>query len=93
VTLFVLTYDVRATHHDYSSLYALLNSWRAAHLQDSVWLADLNGGAEAIRDAMIAHMHTDDTACVIQLPPTQAPQWAVRNCRPEGLTWLKTRYP
>ena len=31
MTLYVLTYDVRATNHDYTRLYALLNSWKAAH--------------------------------------------------------------
>lgn len=89
---FVLTYDVRATHHDYSRLYDQLNAWGAAHLQNSVWLADINGGASAIRDTMIGHMHRDDTVSVIQLPDTGA-NWAAINCRPEGVAWLKQRYP
>ena len=59
--LFVVTYDVRAKNHDYNALYALLNSWSAAHLQDSVWLADMNGTAAQVRDAMMASMHKDDT--------------------------------
>jgi CRISPR/Cas system-associated endoribonuclease Cas2 len=90
--LFVLTYDVRATNHDYKRLYEQLNSWRAAHLQDSVWLADLNGTAVAIRDIMIGHMHSNDTACVIQLPNSGA-EWATKNSRPEGMAWLKAHYP
>jgi hypothetical protein len=93
MTLFVLTYDVRATNHDYTNLYSLLNSWRAAHLQNSVWLADMNGTAEAIRDAMRTHMHRDDTIGVIQLPASGTANWAAINCRPEGATWLKTHYP
>ena len=91
--LFVLTYDVRATHHDYSNLYALLNSWRAGHLQNSVWLADMNGTAEAVRDAMRTHMHKDDTVSVIQLPAPGNANWAAINCRPEGITWLKAHFP
>ena len=67
--LFVLTYEQRATHHDYANLYQLLNSWHAAHLQNSVWLADMNGTAAAIRDAMKAHMHPDDTVGVITCHP------------------------
>lgn len=92
--LFVLTYDVRATHHhDYSNLYALLNSWRAAHLQNSVWLADMaSGTAQTIMEAMRAHMHTDDTICVIQLLQAGA-QWWSAHCRPEGTAWLKAHYP
>jgi CRISPR/Cas system-associated endoribonuclease Cas2 len=90
--LYVLTYDVRAKNHDYTRLYELLNSWKAAHLQDSVWLADMNGGAEAVRDAMRAHMHPDDTVCVVQLPASGA-NWAAINARPDGVQWLKTHFP
>jgi CRISPR/Cas system-associated endoribonuclease Cas2 len=39
VTLYVITYDVRAKNPAYQSLYDQLNEWGAAHLQDSVWLA------------------------------------------------------
>jgi CRISPR/Cas system-associated endoribonuclease Cas2 len=94
MALFVLTYDQRATHHNYSNLYALLNSWGAAHLQNSVWLADMaSGTAQTILEAMRAHMHTDDTICVIQLPNPGAVQWWSTHCRPEGVSWLKARYP
>jgi CRISPR/Cas system-associated endoribonuclease Cas2 len=92
MTLFVLTYDVRATHHDYTNLYNLLASWRAAHLQNSVWLADMNGNAAAVRDAMKAHMHLDDTVAVIQMPSTGT-DWATIHTRPEGTAWLKARFP
>jgi CRISPR/Cas system-associated endoribonuclease Cas2 len=43
MTLCVITYDVRAKNHEYESLYEQLNEWGAAHLQNSVWLADMNG--------------------------------------------------
>jgi hypothetical protein len=90
MTLFVLTYDVRATNHQYQPLYDQLNAWRAAHLQDSVWLADLNGTASAVRDAMKAHMHPNDTACVIQLP-TPPFEWATSYAHQAGTDWLKAR--
>ena len=89
---FVLTYDVRTTHHDYTSLYAQLEAWRAAHLQNSVWLADLNISAATIRDTMLNHIHQDDTVSVIQLPDSGA-NWATQNCRPEGVNWLKAHFP
>lgn len=92
MTLYVLTYDVRATNHDYTRLYALLNSWKAAHLQDSVWLADMTGAAAAVRNAMRTHMHPDDTVCIIQLPAAGA-NWATIHARPEGTAWLKARFP
>jgi hypothetical protein len=92
MALWVLTYDQRATHHDYSNLYGLLNSWSAAHLQNSVWLADLSAKSADIRAAMLAHMHRDDTVAVIQIP-SSGTDWATQNCRPEGVTWLKARFP
>jgi CRISPR/Cas system-associated endoribonuclease Cas2 len=87
MALYILAYDVRAKNHDYKMLYVQLNAWRAAHLQDSVWLASVDGTALAVRDAMMAHMHKDDTACVIQLEPKLF--WATQNAQPEGIAWLK----
>jgi CRISPR/Cas system-associated endoribonuclease Cas2 len=86
-SLYVLTYDVRAKNHDYQPLYDLLGTWGAAHLQNSVWLADMNGTAQAVRDAMMAKMHKDDTACVIQIFKNSG--WATQNARTDGVQWLK----
>jgi hypothetical protein len=73
--------------------YELLNSWRAAHLQNSVWLADMaSGTAQTMLTAMREHMHSDDTVCVIQLPDSGA-NWQSIHCRPEGVNWLKAHYP
>jgi CRISPR/Cas system-associated endoribonuclease Cas2 len=53
MSLYVITYDVRTKNRDdYQSLYDQLNEWGAAHLQNSVWLADMNGTASAVRDAL-----------------------------------------
>jgi CRISPR/Cas system-associated endoribonuclease Cas2 len=92
MTLFVLAYDVRATNHQYQPLYDQLNAWSAAHLQDSVWLADLNRTAADVRNAMMAHMHTNDTVCVIQLP-TAPFDWATSYARQTGMDWLEARCP
>lgn len=87
MSLYVITYDVRAKNHDYASLYKTLNGWKAAHLQDSVWLAELQGPTSAIRDFLKAHMHTDDTICVIQIFPNS--DWATQHARPTGNNWMK----
>jgi hypothetical protein len=79
---------VRLKNHDYQSLYDQLKDWSAAHLQNSVWLADLNGTAGAVRDVLKDHMHSDDTICVIELPePIQG--WATWKARKTGTDWLK----
>lgn len=86
MSLYVVTYDVRAKNHDYQPLYDQLNAWRAGHLQNSVWLVDVKGTATQIRDALRAHVHTDDTLCVIQIFPNS--DWATRHARKSGTDWL-----
>lgn len=89
VSLFVITYDVRITNRDgYESLYDQLKDWGAAHLQDSVWFVGLNGTAAQVRDALSAHMHPDDTVCVIEICSNSG--WATRRARKSGTDWLRS---
>jgi CRISPR/Cas system-associated endoribonuclease Cas2 len=88
---FIISYDERVGH-SYAELYKTLNDWGAAHLQNSVWLLEINSSADAIRDAIQRHTHPNDTVCVIQLTDGHA-NWATNNARQEGNNWLKTRYP
>jgi CRISPR/Cas system-associated endoribonuclease Cas2 len=89
MALYVVTYDERAKPgHNYKPLYDLLNSWKAAHLQNSVWLASINGKAIDVVNAMLTHMHADDTAAAIEIKVGS--DWATRGVRPEGTAWLKT---
>jgi CRISPR/Cas system-associated endoribonuclease Cas2 len=83
---YLISYDVRAINHDYEPLYKQLGDWRAAHLQNSVWLAELKGPAATIRDILQTHMHSNDTICVIQIFPNS--DWATRNARKTGIDWL-----
>jgi CRISPR/Cas system-associated endoribonuclease Cas2 len=89
MTLYILTYDERAKHgRNYQPLYDLLTGWGAVHMQDSVWLANLNAtNAAAVRNAMLVVMHPDDTVCVIQLTPGSG--WATINEKPGAADWLR----
>jgi hypothetical protein len=91
MSLFMITYDVRAKYHQYQALYDQLEKWSAAHLQDSVWLASLNGSAKEVRDSLKRHMHADDTACVIQIFPNS--DWATDHARKTGSDWLHKYIP
>jgi hypothetical protein len=87
----VLTYDERASHqHDYGRLYELLDLWKTAHLQNSVWLVDRSGTAAQVRDAMKTHMHTDDTICVVEISPTG--DWATLSARETGNDLVKVSH-
>jgi hypothetical protein len=88
MSLYVLTYDERAKYHNYKPLYDQLNSWGAAHLQNSVWLLENSSPAVSIHETMTRHMHTDDTACVIEIFPSS--NWAKTNIRDSGLDWLRS---
>ena len=91
MSLYMIAYDERAATRNYQPLYDQLATWGAAHLQNSVWLAELRGPAEAVREILKVHMHADDTICVIQLPDTPA-QWATQYARDTGTNWLRAHY-
>ena len=87
--LCILMYDERVRHgRDYQPLYDLLNGWGPVHLQNSVWLANLNTpNAAAVRGAMMAKMHPDDTACVIELKAGS--NWATIHEKAGAADWLR----
>jgi hypothetical protein len=88
MALYIITYDIRTRPgHDYQPLYDLLTAWRAAHLQNSVWLVESNNRASVVRDSLLRHMHRDDTFCVNQIFSNS--DWATWNARREGVDWLK----
>ncbi len=91
---YLICYDVRSKNHDYTALYAALAKAGAAHLQNSVWLADIKGPAAGVRDELRAHMHPDDTIAVIRLPSNSYAQtdWATRHDRVTGVNWLRAHY-
>lgn len=87
MTYYVISYDVRATNHEYQPLYNQLNGWGAAHLQNSIWLANLRGPSQTVRDILRQHMHPNDTICV--LPLAASPDWATISARQTGIDWRK----
>lgn len=88
---YIITYDERTRTHDYKPLYKQLNDWQAAHLQNSVWLANLKGDAAEIRKLLLSHMHKDDTLAVLRLPDNDW-EWATHNVRETGRIWLVTNF-
>jgi CRISPR/Cas system-associated endoribonuclease Cas2 len=86
MALFLISYDVRLKNHDYKSLYDHLNGWKAAHLQNSIWLAELNASAETVLNSIRQHVHADDTVCVIELKSGVG--WSTIHARASGNSWL-----
>jgi CRISPR/Cas system-associated endoribonuclease Cas2 len=88
MALYLISYDVRLKNHDYQSLYDTLNHWKAAHLQNSVWLVESSAAAQVVLQSLQQHVHSDDTICVIELKAGVG--WETVHARPTGNAWLSS---
>jgi hypothetical protein len=83
---YLITYDYKNAR-DYTKLYQLLGQWQASPLLQSVWLANLNGTAGAVRDALESVGDSDDAFAVIELKAGS--DWATTaGVRQVGADWL-----
>ncbi|RDV06454.1 hypothetical protein DXH95_03235 [Sphingorhabdus pulchriflava] len=83
---YLITYDNKPPRN-YTALYTLLNSWSAARVAESVWLAELKGPASAVRDLVRAKLDPSDRVVVIELKTGS--DWATCHALPAGNDWLK----
>ena len=82
---FIITYDNHPPR-DYTALYRLMAGWGAVRLAESVWLAELLGPADVIRDIVQGTMQWNDTVAVIELQPGS--DWATNRVYIAANTWL-----
>jgi hypothetical protein len=87
---FIIGYDLR-NQRNYQPLYNRLTKWNAARLLDSLWLAELAGSAEAVRDILRNVADADDGVVVIEL--VGAFDWATFKAQLTGVAWLKAKSP
>jgi hypothetical protein len=59
MAVFLISYDLRKPDYDYDPLYEELAALNAKHVQDSVWGVRTTKSAEAVFDALWAHMHNE----------------------------------
>ena len=88
--LYLLSYDAHFDR-DYAALYELMAVWNAERLHESLWLAELLGPAEVIRDFMIRALDGDDSVAVIELAADA--QWATTRAQVGGTNWLRQHIP
>jgi hypothetical protein len=92
MALYLITYDLRKPGRKYDDLYTLLEtSWKAKRLAESVWLAELKGPAEAIRDLMLAQLDANDRVAVIEI--VSGADWAVQQGMTGGVALLRKYSP
>lgn len=87
---YIITYDLRKARN-YDALYTQLSNWGAVSLLESVWLAELNGSASAVRDVMMQCLDGDDGVAVVQLQSGFS--WGTKNVPKAASDWLKARSP
>lgn len=87
---FLITYDLRKVRN-YQPLYDALNNWKAVRLLESVWLVDLKGPAQTVRDLLAQFIDRDDGIAVLELRPGF--DWATLRVTNAANAWLKARSP
>lgn len=83
--LYIISYDLHRDR-DYKPVHDLMDEWHAAKLLESLWLANLRGPAEVVRDIVLGTLDADDSVAVIQLK--LGSQWAVTRVLQGGINWL-----
>lgn len=83
---YLISYDYHRIRN-YKPLYEKLTSWKAKKLLESIWLANLNGTAKAVRAELEAVADNDDAFAVIELQALS--DWATtKGVYTEGTDWL-----
>lgn len=67
MSVFLVSYDLRAPGRDYSRLYTRLSGWRAVKALESDWLIDAETTAYAIRDDLMSYVDANDRLLVAKL--------------------------
>ena len=90
VALYLISYNP-ARFSDARRLHQALRLWTAKRVMKSVWLAELVGPAEKVRNLLLGSIDDRDSLTVIEIEPTA--EWAVHHAEPEGLDWLHRHVP
>jgi hypothetical protein len=84
---YAISYDYHKVRN-YKPLYELLIAWNAKRLLESLWLANLDGSAVAVRAALESVADADDAFAVIQL--VEGSDWATtKGVYTTGVDWLQ----
>jgi hypothetical protein len=82
---YLITYDNHPPRN-YDALYRLMAEWKAVRLAQSVWLVELRGPADAIRNIVQGKLQLNDTVAVLELKPGS--DWATSHVSAAASAWL-----
>lgn len=83
----LIAYDAHKVRN-YTRLYQLMAQWKAVRLTESLWLANLRGPADVVRNMVAGTLDNDDTTAVLELKPGS--DWATLRANPAGTAWLSS---
>ena len=67
MSVYIVTYDLRAPGRNYDALYDALNSFESCHCLESVWFIDSQHDSKAIRDHLQQFIDKNDGLFVGQI--------------------------
>ncbi|SFB94127.1 hypothetical protein SAMN05428997_10372 [Bosea sp. CRIB-10] len=88
--LYVISYDLRKAR-SYEPLLKQLRDWGCARLLESMWLGELRGPAETIRELLKPLVDGDDGIAVLEL--AKGSDWAYVRVQKAGADWLAKHNP
>lgn len=86
MSLYMISYD-QHRDKDYTPIWNQLRQWGAKRILESVWFAELNGTAAAVRDTLKTASRNEDSLIVVELKSGSG--WAASGAQEEGVTWLR----
>lgn len=72
MTIYLASVDVRASDHDYSTLYAHLHAIEAHQAQSSAWLIESRESLRGLSDQLLRFLDKNNSLFVIEIAPTTA---------------------
>lgn len=87
MTVYVVSYDLRAPKRDYQPLYERLAAWRAVRALESVWLIEAESSALQVGVDLRNHIDKDDGLLVT--PVSGRTAWSA--IEPEAAEFLRNR--
>lgn len=91
MSIFIVSYDLRAPGRNYESLYKALRQFAFAKPLESFWLIEANLKAAQLRDSLKAHIDKNDGIVVIEF--TAGADWATYGIGADVIEWWKKRRP
>jgi hypothetical protein len=88
--ILLISYDLKKVKN-YPYLYTCLNQWKAQRLLESLWVANVAGPPETVRDILKAYIDGDDAIVVVEL--RAGTDWATLRAKPGGVALLKLLGP